>query len=88
MRRRGRRGKLERLGIGVLIGYVLGTIPTADLVAKKLAGTDLRSEGSGNPGAVNALQVLGARAGLGVMAGDIGKGVAACAIGGAVAGPA
>lgn len=69
------------------IAYFLGTISTADIVTRKMAGADLRSQGTGNPGAANAMKVLGTKAGLAVMAGDIGKGVAACAIGGALAGP-
>jgi acyl phosphate:glycerol-3-phosphate acyltransferase len=82
------RRRARRLFAAVGIGYVLGMFPTADLVARTAGrGTDLRTSGTGNPGAANALQVLGARAGLAVMAGDIAKGAAACAIGGAVAGP-
>ncbi len=78
----------RRVLAAVGVGYVLGMFPTADLVARTAGrGTDLRNSGTGNPGAANALQVLGARAGLAVMAGDIAKGAAACAIGGAVAGP-
>lgn len=73
--------------MGVAIGYLLGTVSTADLVVKRVSGADLRTEGSGNPGAANAMKVLGTKAGVMVMAGDIGKGVAASAIGGAVAGP-
>jgi len=87
MRWTGRGGTLDRLGLGLAIGYLLGTVSTADLVAKRVGGPDLRAEGTGNPGAANAISVLGARAGLAVMAGDIGKGVGACAVGGAVAGP-
>lgn len=87
MRWTGRRGRLNRLGIGVAVGYLAGTVSTADIVVRRMGGADLRSQGTGNPGAANALKVLGTRAGLTVMAGDIGKGVAACAIGGALAGP-
>lgn len=82
-----RRGKLNRLGAGLGIAYLLGTISTADLVVKRMAGPDLRSEGTGNPGAANAMKVLGTKAGLAVMAGDISKGIAACSVGGALAGP-
>lgn len=82
-----RRRKLNRLGAGLGIAYVLGTISTADIVVKRMAGPDLRSQGTGNPGAANAMKVLGTKAGLIVMAGDISKGVAACAVGGALAGP-
>lgn len=71
----------------VAIGYLLGTFPTADIVARR-ARADLRSSGSGNPGSANALNVLGARAGATVLAGDVGKGAAACALGAVVAGPA
>lgn len=87
MRWTGRRGKLNRLGIGVGIAYLLGTISTADIVTRRMAGTDLRTQGTGNPGAANAMKVLGKTAGFAVMAGDISKGVAACAIGGVLAGP-
>lgn len=83
----GRRGKLNRLGLAVGISYLLGTISTADIVVKKMSGSDLRSQGTGNPGAANAMKVLGTKAGLAVMAGDIGKGVAACVVGGVLAGP-
>ena len=87
MQFRGRRGRLDRLGIGLGVAYVFGTISTADIVARKMARPDLRSQGSGNPGAANAMKLLGTRAGLVVMAGDISKGVAACAVAGALAGP-
>ena len=87
MQWRGRRGRLNRFGLGVGIAYLLGTISTADIVVSKMSGPDLRTEGSGNPGAANAIKVLGTKAGLVVMAGDISKGVAACAVGGALAGP-
>lgn len=78
-----------RLASAAAIGYLLGTFPTADLVARRASRgrIDLRRAGSGNPGSANALNVLGARAGIQVLVGDIGKGAAACAIGGLVAGP-
>lgn len=80
---------VSRLTMAVTIGYVLGTFPTADLVARRASRgrVDLRSSGSGNPGTANALNVLGTRAGAQVLAGDIGKGAAACAVGALVAGP-
>ena len=87
MRWTGRRGKLNRLGIGLVVGYACGTVSTADVVVKRMGGGDLRSQGTGNPGAANAMKVLGKKAGLAVMAGDISKGVIACAVGGALAGP-
>lgn len=86
MQWRERRGKLNRLGLGVGLGYLLGTISTADIVVRRVAAPDLRTQGTGNPGAANAMKVLGTKAGLVVMAGDISKGVVACAVGGALAG--
>lgn len=71
------------------IGYLIGTFPTADLVARRASGgsIDLRQAGSGNPGGANALKVLGNTAGGAVVAGDIAKGAVASAVGAAVAGP-
>jgi glycerol-3-phosphate acyltransferase PlsY len=60
-----------------LLGYLLGSFPSAD-VASRLAsrgGVDLRAAGSGNPGATNAAQVLGARWGAAVLVADVAKGV-------------
>jgi len=77
-----------RLSLAVGLGYLLGTFPTADLVTRRAAaGVDLRSAGTGNPGAANALKVLGPRAGAAVMVGDIAKGAVACSVGAVVAGP-
>lgn len=75
--------------LAAVTGYLLGTIPVADLVARRAPGgpVDLRSVGSGNPGGANALRTLGRRAGYTVMGGDIAKGAAAATLGRAVAGP-
>ncbi len=80
---------LTRFTSAAAIGYLLGTFPTADLVARRASkgAVDLRASGSGNPGTANALNVLGKRAGAQVLAGDIAKGAAACAVGALVAGP-
>lgn len=71
------------------IGYLAGTFPSADLATRLAArGTDLRAEGSGNPGALNAAAVLGRRWGLAVLATDMAKGAIAGFAGRAVAGDA
>jgi glycerol-3-phosphate acyltransferase PlsY len=44
--------------LAVVVGYVIGCVPTAGLIAG-LRGIDLRREGSGNPGAKNALRTGG-----------------------------
>ena len=76
--------------MAVAAGYLLGTFPTADLVARRRSGgaVDLRSAGSGNPGGANALKVLGTRAGLEVLGGDVAKGALASAVGRALVGSA
>lgn len=69
-------------------GYALGLIPSADIVARRFTRgeLDLRAAGSGNPGAMNVYRRVGRRAGVAVAVGDVGKGVLACAAGGALAG--
>ncbi len=60
----------------LLIGYLLGSIPCAVLVAKR-RGVDIFSAGSGNPGATNVLRVMGKPAGYLVFALDFLKGLLA-----------
>src|SRR4051812_39974792 len=67
--------------------YLLGTFPTALLVGRR-EGRDPTTEGSGNPGASNALRTMGRRAGALVLLGDLGKGVVATAVGQAAGGAA
>lgn len=69
----------------LLVAYLLGTFPTADLVAGA-SGRDLSREGSGNPGATNAYRVAGRRAGATVLVGDLLKGAIAAFFGLAVGG--
>ncbi len=69
--------------LGVLIGYVIGMFPSADLVARVATrGTvDLRAAGSGNPGGLNAARVLGRKWGLLVIVLDTAKGTLAGFVG-------
>ncbi|MGL5853453.1 MAG: glycerol-3-phosphate acyltransferase [Phycicoccus sp.] len=53
-------------------GFVVGAVNPATLVARAL-GRDLRTSGSGNPGATNAGRVLGRRWGALVLALDVLK---------------
>jgi glycerol-3-phosphate acyltransferase PlsY len=71
------------------VGYLIGTIPSADTAARLATGgrTDLRVSGTGNPGAVNAMAVLGKRWGWGILAADATKGGVACGLGRRLAGP-
>ena len=77
-----------RLLVAASAGYLLGTVPSADIVSRVTTGgrVNLRATGSRNPGAVNAGRVLGARSGRAVMVADVGKAYAGCACGHAVAG--
>lgn len=47
--------------LGVLVGYLIGTFPSADLVTRVVSrgSVDIRQEGSGNPGGLNTMRVLG-----------------------------
>lgn len=83
-----RRTSLVRLLASAAIGYAVGSFSSAD-AAGRLArgnGTDLRQEGSGNPGAMNAGLVLGPRWGWAVLVGDVFKGVVASSLGRVIAG--
>jgi len=61
----------------VLLGYFLGSIPTAYLASRLLKGRDIRQMGDGNAGAANAFRQLGTKAGIAVFFADVGKGVLA-----------
>jgi acyl phosphate:glycerol-3-phosphate acyltransferase len=43
--------------MSILAGYLVGSIPTAYLVVRMKAGLDVRTQGSGNVGALNAYDV-------------------------------
>jgi glycerol-3-phosphate acyltransferase PlsY len=69
-------------------GYVIGSLPSADLACRLAGGNagDLRRAGTGNPGAVNAMAVLGKGWGWAVLLADVAKGVLACTAGRRVGG--
>lgn len=56
----------------ILIGYLLGCSNLAWFLAKR-KGVDIRGKGSGNPGASNAMILMGWKAGILVGLHDIGK---------------
>jgi glycerol-3-phosphate acyltransferase PlsY len=59
----------------VVVSYLIGSIPTAYLVCKKLAGVDVRECGSGNVGAVNTSRVAGKLPAVLVLVIDVIKGI-------------
>ena len=66
---------MERL-ISLAIGYLFGIFQTAYIYGR-LNGIDIREHGSGNAGTTNALRVLGKKAGVIVLLGDVAKTVLA-----------
>ena len=73
---------MERI-ICIAIGYVFGLFQTA-FIYGKLHGIDISQYGSGNAGTTNTLRVLGTKAGLIVLLGDILKCIFAIVICGIV----
>ncbi|MDP3879635.1 MAG: glycerol-3-phosphate acyltransferase [Dehalococcoidales bacterium] len=55
--------------------YLLGSVPTAYLIAKWRRGIDIRQYGSGNVGASNVLSVVSKRWSIPVTIFDLGKGM-------------
>ncbi len=66
--------------IAIVIGYLLGSIPSAYIAARLVKGRDIRQLGSGTVGSFNTYREVGARAGVAVAIADVGKGIAAVAI--------
>lgn len=64
----------------VPLAYVLGTFPSAILIARA-NGIDISTFGSGNPGASNVTRALGWRKGIWVYVLDAGKGALAAGLG-------
>ena len=61
----------------IIIAYLLGNISTSYIIAKKMIGVDIRTQGSGNAGSTNVLRTLGKKAGAMTFIGDLLKGVVA-----------
>lgn len=62
----------QNVAVWILLAYLIGAIPFGVLIARS-RGIDLRSIGSGNIGATNAMRALGTRWGLVVFALDVLK---------------
>jgi glycerol-3-phosphate acyltransferase PlsY len=57
-----------------LLAYLLGSIPSAVWIGKRIHNIDVRQHGSGNAGATNVIRVLGWKTGIPVMLIDVAKG--------------
>lgn len=66
--------------ISAVICYLLGSISSSIIVGRCFGLKDIRKHGSGNAGATNALRVLGKKAGVFTLLGDILKTVIAVLI--------
>ncbi len=72
--------------LAAIAGYLLGSFPSGVIAAHR-AGRDIMHEGSGNPGATNALRVLGPAWAIAVLVADAGKGLLAAYLGWKLGGP-
>jgi len=60
--------------IGLVLAYLVGSIPSAVWVGRRFYNIDVREYGSGNAGATNTFRVLGKKPGIAVLLMDILKG--------------
>jgi glycerol-3-phosphate acyltransferase PlsY len=70
---------LEFIGI-VILGYLIGAIPSGVIMGRLTRGIDVREHGSGSSGMTNVSRTIGASAGVLVFLADVAKGVAAVAL--------
>ena len=69
------------LSVSLVVGaYLLGSVSFSVVIVKLIQGLDVRTVGSGNAGATNALRAAGRKAGAAVLALDITKGVTAVVV--------
>lgn len=70
--------------LDAIIAYLLGSISFSVIFSKKMAGIDVREEGSKNAGTTNVLRTVGKKAAAFTLICDILKGVIAVLIGYAI----
>jgi glycerol-3-phosphate acyltransferase PlsY len=66
--------------LSIIIGYLLGSIPTAYIVSRMRKGIDIRNVGSRNMGGANVMREIGAHEGVLVGIVDVAKGAVAILI--------
>jgi glycerol-3-phosphate acyltransferase PlsY len=66
--------------VAMVLAYLIGSFPTAYLVARLRKGVDIRNVGSHNVGAMNVFYKVGFWDGMVVLITDIGKGAAGVAV--------
>ena len=65
------------IGGAIIVGYLLGSIPTAVWIGRHFYQIDVREHGSKNAGATNTFRVLGKKPGIIVLVIDVVKGIIA-----------
>ncbi len=65
------------ISMGIVLGYLCGSLLPGYWIGKYFCGKDLQAEGSGNIGATNAFRILGPAVGTFVLCLDVAKGAAA-----------
>lgn len=63
--------------LAIVIGYLLGSIPSAYIAGRMVKGVDIRQVGGGNMGALNTIREIGIAAGVAVLIVDVAKGLLA-----------
>ena len=63
--------------LGLVVVYLIGSIPVGFLVARATGGFDIRGKGSGTIGATNVLRTLGPVPAVLTLLGDVAKGYVA-----------
>ena len=66
---------IVKFALSLLVSYLVGSCPTAFVLAKLYKRIDIRQYGSGNVGATNAFRILGKLPGIMVLIIDIFKGM-------------
>jgi len=66
--------------LGIIVSYLIGSIPTAYIFGRLYKNIDIREHGSGNVGATNVFRVLGKGSGFAVLMLDILKGILAVTV--------
>ena len=61
----------------LLLGYLLGAIPSGLIIGRLARGVDVREYGSGKIGFANVLRTAGIKAGIATFFADVGKGIVA-----------
>lgn len=59
----------------LVVGFLLGSLPSGVIIGKVFFKTDIRKQGSGNIGTTNAIRAMGKKGGYTVFLMDFGKGL-------------